>query len=143
MASNNNTAATALPTTNRSGSISYSSSATDPTATSTEHRSSIHPSSTVSSPINPATESSPLNAHYRPSLQSEGAATGDAPGEGGVQGLAGDTIIRRSSISQNAPGRAGSVGEAVLGALGFGGTAVERPREDQGVGEKIVALLGG
>ena len=44
--------------------------------------------------------------------------------------------------SQNAPGRAGSIGENVLGALGYGGTHVERPKEEQGIGEKIVNFLG-
>ena len=48
-----------------------------------------------------------------------------------------------SSVGQhNAPGRAGSVGEKALGALGYGGNHVERPKEDQGLGEKIVNLLG-
>lgn len=47
-----------------------------------------------------------------------------------------------SSVGQNnAPGRAGSVGEA-LGALGYGGATVERPKEEQGLGEKIVNFLG-
>lgn len=44
--------------------------------------------------------------------------------------------------TQNAPGRAGSIGEAAIGALGYGSTTVERPKEDQGLGEKIVAFLG-
>ena len=51
-------------------------------------------------------------------------------------------MIRRTSLSQNAPGKAGDVGEKVLGAVGFGGAEVERPKEDQGIGEKIAAFLG-
>lgn len=59
-----------------------------------------------------------------------------------MQGLAGDTPIRRGNASQNAPGKAGDVGESVIGGLGFGGATVERPREEQGLGEKIVGFLG-
>lgn len=48
-----------------------------------------------------------------------------------------------SSVGQqNAPGRAGSIGEKALSALGYGGNHVERPKEDQGLGEKIVNFLG-
>ncbi|ETN45219.1 uncharacterized protein HMPREF1541_10096 [Cyphellophora europaea CBS 101466] len=135
----------------RTDSIAYSSSATDPTATanmpsnqpstSDDHgrRTSLsarspasqHPARDVSEPVNPATDSAPLKAHHRPSIQGDGH-----------QGLEGDTTIRRASLSQNAPGKAGEVGEAAVGALGFGGSAVERPKENRGLGEKIVAFLG-
>lgn len=47
-----------------------------------------------------------------------------------------------SVSSQNAPGRAGSIGEAAMGAFGYGGSQVERPKEEQGIGEKIVNFLG-
>lgn len=48
-----------------------------------------------------------------------------------------------SSVGQqNAPGRGGSIGEATMGALGYGGATVERPKEEQGIAEKIVNLLG-
>lgn len=48
-----------------------------------------------------------------------------------------------SSVGQqNAPGRAGSVGEKAMSAMGYGGNHVERPKEEQGLGEKIVNFLG-
>ena len=48
-----------------------------------------------------------------------------------------------SSVGQqNAPGQAGSIGEKAMSALGYGGNHVERPKEEQGLGEKIVNLLG-
>lgn len=48
-----------------------------------------------------------------------------------------------SSVGQqNASGRAGSVGERAMSALGYGGNIVERPKEEQGLGEKIVNFLG-
>jgi len=48
-----------------------------------------------------------------------------------------------SSVGQqNAPGRAGSIGEKAMSALGYGGNHVERPKEEQGLGEKIVNFLG-
>lgn len=48
-----------------------------------------------------------------------------------------------SSVGQqSAPGRAGSIGDGALAALGFGGSKVERPKEDQGLGEKIVNFFG-
>jgi hypothetical protein len=56
--------------------------------------------------------------------------------------MPGTESIGRHSISQNAPGKLGKRGENALGAMGFGGAQVERPKEDQGVGEKIVAFLG-
>lgn len=56
--------------------------------------------------------------------------------------MVGDTTIRRTSLSQNAPGKAGEIGENAIGALGFGGSSAERPKEDQGLGEKIAAFLG-
>ncbi|KAK5943577.1 hypothetical protein PMZ80_004585 [Knufia obscura] len=48
-----------------------------------------------------------------------------------------------SSVGQqNAPGAAGSIGEKAMGALGYGGSTVERPKEEQGLGEKIMNFLG-
>lgn len=44
--------------------------------------------------------------------------------------------------TQNAPGRGGSIGEATMGALGYGGATVERPKEEQGLAEKIVNFMG-
>jgi hypothetical protein len=56
--------------------------------------------------------------------------------------LAGDATIRRSGLAQNAPGSLGERGENIVGALGFGGSTVERPQKDQGLGEKIAEFLG-
>lgn len=53
-----------------------------------------------------------------------------------------DTQLTSSVGQQSAPGRAGSIGDKTLGALGFGGSKVERPKEDQGLGEKIVNFFG-
>jgi len=53
-----------------------------------------------------------------------------------------DTPPTSSVGQQNAPGRAGSVGETAISALGYGGNSVERPKEEQGLGEKIVNFLG-
>lgn len=138
------------PFRNRSGSLTFSSSATDPNAHSSfagsaggetgGRRTSIadvnpdstHPAANVSEPINPASESSPLNPHHRPSIQ------GDHH-----QGLTGEEHMEtRGSISQNAPGKLGERGEKLIGAMGFGGSTVERPREEQGLGEKIANFLG-
>lgn len=48
-----------------------------------------------------------------------------------------------SSVGQrNAPGRAGSIGEKAMSAVGYGGNTVERPKEEQGLGEKIVNFFG-
>lgn len=48
-----------------------------------------------------------------------------------------------SSVGQqNAPGKGGELGEKAMGALGYGGTSVERPKEEQGIAEKIVNFLG-
>ena len=44
--------------------------------------------------------------------------------------------------TQNAPGRGGDIAEKAMSALGYGGTQVERPKEEQGLGEKIVNFLG-
>jgi hypothetical protein len=138
-----------IPQTNRSGSITYSASATDPnarleqssdtiapaegrrTSIAAVNPDSTHPAKDVDAPVNPSTESTPLNAHHRPSIQGDDH-----------QGLTGDTTIRRASLAQNAPGRAGEIGEAAVGAIGFGGSTVERPKEDQGLGEKIANFLG-
>lgn len=106
-------------------------------------------------PTNYSTDAEPLNSHHRPSLSLSSDASGrsgqpSGPGSVGsgvgvaaaVEPLAGDTTIRRPSIAQNAPGRLGERGENILGAMGFGGAHVERPREDQGLGEKIAEFLG-
>lgn len=50
--------------------------------------------------------------------------------------------LTSSVSSQNAPGKAGAFGENVLSAFGYGGAHVERPKEEQGIGEKIVNFLG-
>ena len=42
----------------------------------------------------------------------------------------------------NAPGKTGVIGENIMGALGYGGSAVEWPKEDQGIGEKVAEFLG-
>ena len=86
--------------------------------------------------MNSPTKANPLNAHYRPSLS---AGSGDSRG---VEGSAADTKIRRASLAQNAPGKLGERGENGLGAMGFGGSTVEWPKEGQGMGEKLVEFLG-
>lgn len=122
------------PTT-QSDSISYSS--THPHGSSgvgqndgTQHRGSTIPAK----PTNYSDESNPLNEHHRPSA--------GLHGQQGVDALPGDTTIRRAGIAQNAPGKLGETGENIVGGLGFGGSAVERPKEDQGLGEKIANFLG-
>ncbi|OCT49928.1 hypothetical protein CLCR_07624 [Cladophialophora carrionii] len=93
--------------------------------------------------INYADEANPLQAHHRPSLAAAAAAAaGDNEHHGAPVGLGGDETIRRHSVAQNAPGKLGERGENILGAIGFGGAAVERPKEDQGIGEKIAEFLG-
>ncbi|EXJ61900.1 hypothetical protein A1O7_02331 [Cladophialophora yegresii CBS 114405] len=84
-----------------------------------------------------ADEANPLRAHHRPSIAN---ATDTGHGTGGA--LGGDETIRRHGVAQNAPGKLGDRGENILGAVGFGGTHVERPKEDQGIGEKIAEFLG-
>ena len=155
---------TTLPQSNPSGSISYSSSATDATAqpdlpaSSTNGKrgsisainpDSVHPAANQTDVISPSTQSKPLNAHHRPSVDANTVSMakeghrGSVDSQGNpVTGLAGDTTIRRTSLSQNAPGKAGDIGENAIGALGFGGASVERPLKDQGLGEKIVNFLG-
>ncbi|KAK4943480.1 hypothetical protein LTR10_016971 [Elasticomyces elasticus] len=91
-------------------------------------------SSIAANPTNHSDESNPLNAHHR---QSVGMG-----GQQGVNALEGETNIRRAGDSQNAPGKLGETGEAAVGALGFGGSQVGRPKEDQGIGEKIANFLG-
>ena len=54
----------------------------------------------------------------------------------------GDVPPSSSVGSKNAPGKAGEVGEKIMGGFGVGGTHVERPKEEQGLGEKIVNFLG-
>ncbi|ETI19830.1 hypothetical protein G647_08844 [Cladophialophora carrionii CBS 160.54] len=92
--------------------------------------------------INHADEANPLQAHHRPSLAAGAAAAGENEHHGAPGGLGGDETIRRHSVAQNAPGKLGERGENILGAIGFGGAAVERPKEDQGIGEKIAEFLG-
>lgn len=53
-----------------------------------------------------------------------------------------DAPLTSSVGQQSAPGRAGSIGDKALSAMGYGGSKVERPKEDQGLGEKIVNFLG-
>jgi len=93
-----------------------------------------HTSTIPTGLINHSDEANPLQAHHRPSLSAEGAQ--------GVQTLEGSESIGHHSKAQNAPGKLGERGENVLGAIGFGGSAVERPKEDQGIGEKIAEFLG-
>ena len=85
-------------------------------------------------PTNYSTEANPLQSHHRPSLSAEGVQ--------GVQTLEGNESIGMHSNSANAPGKLGERGENALGAIGFGGAQVERPKEDQGIGEKIANFLG-
>ena len=55
-----------------------------------------------------------------------------------------ETSFPASTTGQavNAPGKTGVIGENVMGALGYGGSAVERPKEDRGIGEKVAEFLG-
>jgi len=60
-----------------------------------------------------------------------------------TDGVSKSNVPPTSSVGQqNAPGRAGEVGEKAMSAMGFGGNHVERPKEEQGLGEKIVNFLG-
>jgi len=57
--------------------------------------------------------------------------------------VSGSDVPPTSSVgNQNLPGARGERGEMILGAAGVGGSQVERPKEDQGIGEKIVNFLG-
>ena len=47
-----------------------------------------------------------------------------------------------TTSTANAPGKTGVIGENIMGGMGMGGSSVERPKEDQGIGEKIAAFLG-
>lgn len=91
-------------------------------------------SSIPAEPTNYSDEANPLQSHHRPSLSVDSDSS--------VEGLKGDETIHRHSLSQNAPGKLGERGENILGAIGFGGSVVERPKEDQGIGEKIAEFLG-
>ncbi|KAK5198320.1 hypothetical protein LTR92_002565 [Exophiala xenobiotica] len=91
----------------------------------TQHRGSTIPEN----PVNYSDSSNPLNSHHRPSLGLDG--------DSNVSSLQGDT-----RTSRNAPGKLGDRGENIVGAMGFGGSTVERPKADQGLGEKIVTFLG-
>ncbi len=85
-------------------------------------------------PVNYSDASNPLNSHHRPSLGLDGDSK--------VSSLQGDTTIRRGTVAQNAPGKLGDRGENIVGAMGFGGSSVERPKAEQGLGEKIANFLG-
>ena len=85
-------------------------------------------------PVNYSDSSNPLNSHHRPSLGLDGDSK--------VSSLQGDTTIRRGTVAQNAPGKLGDRGENIVGAMGFGGSSVERPKAEQGLGEKIANFLG-
>lgn len=112
----------------------FSSSETQQ-ATTTGNPSEVRRSSAIpAQPTNYSDEANPLQSHHRPSLSAEGAA--------GVEPLSGNESVGRHSISANAPGKLGDRGENILGSIGFGGAQVERPKEDQGIGEKIAEFLG-
>lgn len=95
-------------------------------------------------------------AEYRPRLNSEyEPTTSISQPRGSLSSTVGpfqvpttDDVSKKdvppsSSVGQqNAPGRGGSIGEKAMGALGYGGAQVERPKEEQGVAEKIVNFLG-
>jgi hypothetical protein len=108
----------------------HQSSAVSGSAENTARRGSSIPAQ----PTNYSDDANPLQSHHRPSLSVESTE--------GVQALTGQESMGRHSISQNAPGKLGYRGENVLGAMGFGGSKVERPKEDQGIGEKIAEFLG-
>ncbi|KAJ9616648.1 hypothetical protein H2200_000367 [Cladophialophora chaetospira] len=105
------------------------------TANTTTSPSEVRRGSEIAAqPTNFSDNANPLQSHHRPSLSLDS--------QGGVESLSGDQSIGRHSIAQNAPGKLGERGENVLGAIGFGGSTVERPKEDQGIGEKIAEFLG-
>ncbi|KAK5079644.1 hypothetical protein LTR70_009268 [Exophiala xenobiotica] len=90
-----------------------------------------------------------LNHEHEPRASiSQGKRSSLASTEGPLQvpttnDVSKSDIPPTSSVGQrNAPGRAGSVGETAMSALGYGGNTVERSKEEQGLGEKIVNFLG-
>lgn len=93
-------------------------------------------------------EAHPLYSEYPPrkEIPQDQGPLASTPGPFQVpttDNLEGTSAPPTSSVSsQNAPGKAGEFGEKVMGALGVGGTHVERPKEEQGIGEKIVNFLG-
>jgi hypothetical protein len=105
---------------------------TDPDTITQQRQTSTLP--TQSTAENYSDESNPLQSHHRPSLSAQGGK--------GVEPLAGEESIGHYSKAGNAPGKLGERGENIVGALGFGGSKVERPKEDQGLGEKIAEFLG-
>lgn len=99
-------------------------------------------------PAEPRREPLSLNHEYAPRQEIEPRKDSLASTQGPFHvpttdnaGSSGATLT--STVGQqNAPGKAGERGESVMGAIGFGGTHVERPKEEQGLGEKIVNFFG-
>jgi hypothetical protein len=110
----------------------FKGNTTDPDAITSQRQTSTMPTQPTTE--NYSDESNPLQSHHRPSLSAQG-------GEG-AEPLAGEESIGHYSKAGNAPGKLGERGENIVGALGFGGSKVERPKEDQGIGEKIAEFLG-
>ncbi|KAI1609370.1 hypothetical protein EDD37DRAFT_640518 [Exophiala viscosa] len=119
---------------NYSNNDSYGSSGLGTSDRTQGQTSTFSGTQTGSGPINHSDDSNPLNEHHRPSVAMDG--------QQGVDSLEGETNIRRAGDSQNAPGKLGDTGESLVGAMGFGGSQVGRPKEDQGIGEKIANFLG-
>lgn len=112
--------------------------------------SNFPPSSTSDDSISAAPRKSSVVEPFTGSTQ-EAAHAGRDGSLSTTQGPFQETILQQegqgggipaSVGSQTAPGRAGSVGEKAMGALGYGGTHVERPKEEQGLGEKVVNFFG-
>lgn len=89
-----------------------------------------------------------LNSEYEPTREIEQPRGSLSSTTGPFQVPTTDDVSKKdvpptSSVGQqSAPGRAGSIGDGAIAALGFGGSKVERPKEDQGIGEKIINFLG-
>lgn len=89
-----------------------------------------------------------LNSEYEPRTEIDQQRGSLASTQGPFQTPTTDDVDKSdapltSSVgSQNAPHAGGRAGEAAMGALGYGGASVERPKEEQGLAEKIVNFMG-
>lgn len=99
-------------------------------------------------PVDASASHDRLNSEYEPRTQLDQQRGSLASTQGPFQTPTTDDVDRSdapltSSVgSQNAPGTGGKIGEATMGALGYGGANVERPKEEQGVAEKIMNFMG-
>ena len=117
----------------------------------TTHSSSAHQTTNLQSDVDTAAPRERLSSVHEPrtSLTSGSTVTEPLASTEGPfhQPTTSNTEKKNAPLtssvsSQNAPGSAGKIGEAVMSGFGYGGTHVERPKEEQGLGEKIVNFLG-